>query len=98
MSLIKTISLVVGTTLFLGGAVAVIGWIGFQEHFRLLTQSFRTREVSQPAVETGAEPAQGSRVVETVAEATVLIEAIETQLSSLEEDGLPAEGQGSDGP
>lgn len=90
----KKAALGLATTFFVVGSVAMIGWIGFQEHFRLLARSFQ-KEFSHQSQATDAEnetKALADRtIIETPAEAGMLIDTIEGRLAGLEADGLPEE-------
>lgn len=87
-------SLVVGSIVLGAGALAMIGWIGFQEHFRLLTRSFEKEQ----AVEAGSARAadverksQDHSVIETRAEAQAFLSDLRGGLTGLESDDLPEE-------
>lgn len=88
----KKIALTTLTLLLLAGTVAIIGWIGFQEHFRLLARSFQKELMTQKEQMLTQEEKQKEMdhtVIETKGEAKILIDALESRLRSLESDNLP---------
>lgn len=82
------------TFILLASGAGVIGWIGFQEHFRLLERSFENeQEEKTQAVEMRerAVQLQDHRTIETRAEVSILLDDIDHWLQDLESDGLPEE-------
>lgn len=80
--------------ILLGGSIAVIGWIGFQEHFRLLARSFQNEAKDgerQVEEERQEELLRDHQTIETGKEAGLILNDIEGWLRGLESDGLPEE-------
>lgn len=94
MSMLRKFGLLFITTLLIFGSVAVIGWIGFQEHIRSLARSFSREQVAQETVaedEAKAKALADHSTVESREEATAIVDTLEQRLSSLENDDLPEE-------
>ncbi len=90
----KKFFFVLGIFLLLGGSGLVIVWIGFQEHFRLLTRSIQRAESIGKTKEEGAKEEQlfeDHSVIETKAEAQAFVSDLQGQLTGLENDDLPEE-------
>ncbi len=94
MTRLKQIGLAVLITLMFVGSGAMIGWIGFQEHFRLLARSFQQEAAEVDEAQARAEEAQALQdhsVIETPSEAEQVLELLEGRLRALERDDLPEE-------
>lgn len=90
----KKIFFVLGTLLLLGGSGLVVAWIGFQEHFRLLTRSIQRAEFIGKTNEEGTKEEQlfkDHSVIETKAEAQAFVSDLQGRLTGLENDDLPEE-------
>lgn len=88
----KKVALTFLTVLLLASTVAMIGWIGFQEHFRLLARSFQkelTAQKDDALTQEAKQKEMDHTVIETKGEAKILIDTLELRLRSLESDDLP---------
>lgn len=88
----KKIILSIGIFLLLAGSIGVIGWIGFQEHFRLLARSFQkesTRFQLQSQQDAADQKFEDHSVIETKREAQVFVNDLLGRSTGLENDDLP---------
>lgn len=92
---IGTRILLIGGIVFLtGGSIGVVGWIGFQEHFRLLAHSLQKEDVQnqfQAKKDSNNQKMQDRSVIETKHEAKLFIGELQGGLTGLENDDLPEE-------
>lgn len=90
----KKALLTIAIVLLFAGSAGMIGWIGFQERFRLLARSFQRELTGQDTsvdTEAQAKALADHTVIETSEEAGVLVDVLEDRLTGLESDGLPEE-------
>lgn len=88
------ILLIGGIILLTGGSIGVIGWIGFQEHFRLLARSLQRENAQnqfQVKKDSHDQKMQDRSVIETKQEAKLFIGELQGGLTGLENDDLPEE-------
>lgn len=92
--MLKKIFLIGLIAFLLAGSAATIGWIGFQEHFRLLAGSFRVdanEEAARAEAELRVQEFQDRTIIETPEEAQAVLNTVEGWLRGIESDGLPEE-------
>lgn len=90
----KKLFFVLGILLLLGGSGLIVAWIGFQEHFRLLTRSIQQTESieEEKGEKTKREQLfEDHSVIETKAEAQAFVSDLQGRLTGLENDDLPEE-------
>lgn len=94
MMRIKQISLAFLIVCMLVGSAAMIGWIGFQERFRILANSFREEAAEADTSRMRAEAEaqlEDHTEIETAAEAEQVLDLMENRLRDLERNDLPEE-------